>query len=69
MSLKALHIVFIPAAFFLCATFGAWAWMNFDAIGGGALAIGYVVGSGVALVVLLVYGVYFLRKLRNVSYL
>ena len=69
MSLKALHIVFILASMLFCAGFGAWAVVNFDAQGDGTLARTYVAGSAVGLVVLLVYGVYFLRKLKNVSYL
>lgn len=69
MSLKALHVVFVLASMFLCAVFGAWAVMNFEAQGGGALAVTYVAGSAAGLVALLVYGVYFLKKLRNVSYL
>ncbi len=69
MSLKALHIVFILASMLLCAAFGAWAVVNFEAQGGGTLAKTYVAGSAAGLVALLVYGVYFLRKLRNVSYL
>jgi hypothetical protein len=69
MSLKALHIVFILASMFLCVVFGAWAVLNFEAQGGGALAVMYVAGSAAGLVALLVYGAYFLKKLRNVSYL
>ena len=69
MSLKALHIVFIPASMLLCVAFGAWAVLNFEAEGGGTLAKAYVAVPAVALVTLAIYGGYFLRKLKNVSYL
>jgi hypothetical protein len=69
MSLKALHIVFILASMLLCVAFGAWAVLNFEAEGGGTLAKAYVTVPAVALVGLAVYGWYFLRKLKNVSYL
>jgi len=68
MSLKAFHIVFIAASTLLSFGFGAWefnAWRSTGATVDLALAIGStVVGIG-----LLVYGRYFLKKLKHISYL
>jgi len=69
MSLKALHIVFVTASVLLCAGFGVWAFGNYLAPEGTWLDLAYGVGAAVGAVVLLVYGWYFLKKLRNISYL
>lgn len=68
MSLKAFHIVFITASVLLAFGCAALSLVNFaemrrtsDLIFGG--------GSLVAGVSLLFYGRYFLRKLKNISYL
>lgn len=68
MSLKAFHVVFICASTLLAMGFGAWemnAWWEaratLDLLLG---SLSLLVGIG-----LLVYGRYFLKKLRNVSYL
>ncbi|MBM3836865.1 MAG: hypothetical protein FJ398_02680 [Verrucomicrobia bacterium] len=69
MSLKAIHIVFITASTLLAIGFGAWSLNNyFQGLGTRAdLWMGIVsIGAALALVC---YGVYFLKKLRNVSYL
>ncbi|MEK6797543.1 MAG: hypothetical protein AABZ12_01110 [Planctomycetota bacterium] len=68
MSLKAVHILFVCASMFLCAGFGAWAVGEFRTTrdlgtllwGVGAFAIG---------VGMMVYGRWFLKKLRGVGYL
>jgi hypothetical protein len=68
MSLKSFHLVFISASILLALGFGAWemnAW--FDARATLDLVMGSL--SLLAGVGLLVYGRYFLKKLRNVSYL
>ncbi|MEY2410690.1 MAG: hypothetical protein QOF48_3360 [Verrucomicrobiota bacterium] len=68
MSLKAFHIVFIAASILLAFGFSAWAFVNGgDEASGGLRA--YAIGSAVMGAVLIGYGVYVLRKLRNVSYL
>ena len=68
MSLKAFHVVFICASTLLSLGFGVWemrAWLEARA------TLDLVLGSLSLLagVGLLVYGRYFLKKLRNVSYL
>jgi hypothetical protein len=69
MSLKALHIVFITASTLLTLGFGAWELRAFFNDEG--LTIDLVMGS-IALMAaagLVVYGRYFLKKLKDVSYL
>jgi hypothetical protein len=68
MSLKAFHVVFISASVLLAMGLGAWemrAW--WDGRRAMDLALGLIsLAAGIGLVV---YGRYFLKKLRNVSYL
>ncbi len=68
MSLKAFHIFFIIASIGLTIGFGLWAIDDFGRSGSGvhlALGVGSFIGSGV----LVWYGIWFLRKLKHVSYL
>ncbi len=68
MSLKAFHIFFIVVSTALCLGFGVWATQDFARSGDWvqlALGVGSFIGSGV----LVSYGVWFLRKLKGVSYL
>ncbi len=68
MSLKAFHIVFIILSTLLTVTFGVWAVDDFGRSGSWVhLALG--AGSFIASGVLVWYGVWFLRKLKGVSYL
>lgn len=69
MSLKTFHILFIVASTLLTTGFGVWAIKESQAVGGttGELAMG--ITSLVLTIALLVYGRYFLRKLRHISYL
>ncbi len=69
MSLKAFHIVFISSAILLALGIGAWALDTYFSGAGsrgylfsGLASLGTAVGLGV-------YGVYFLKKLKNISYL
>lgn len=68
MSLKAFHVIFITAASALAFGFGVWMIRAYRADGTNAdLAYGVVsLAVGVAL---LVYEGFFLKKLKNVSYL
>ncbi len=68
MSLKALHVVFVVASTLLALTFGAWALVQ-NQNGAGATYLVVAVGSFLAAVTLVVYGRWFLKKLRNVSFL
>lgn len=68
MSLKAFHIVFVVASVLLSAGVGVWAIAEFAQVGAtwlivlGVAALAFAVG-------MIVYGFWFLRKLKNVSYL
>jgi hypothetical protein len=68
MSLKAFHLIFIVASVLLTVAFGIWG-INQYASGGprSDLLMGIVsLLMGIGLVV---YGKYFLRKLKHISYL
>ncbi len=68
MSLKAFHVVFVTLATLLAIGFGIWAIAESERDGqSGALVVG--IGSLIAAVLLIVYGVWFLRKLRGFSWL
>jgi hypothetical protein len=69
MSLKAFHLIFITASTLLCAGFGFWSIRQYQNQEGtaGDLALGIV--SLMLVVGLIIYGKYFLRKLRHISYL
>jgi len=69
MSLKAFHIVFIVASLLLCLGFAAWAFDNYFEGDGVRVNLIYGVASLIAAGGLLVYGKYFLRKLKHISYL
>jgi hypothetical protein len=69
MSLKAFHVVFITAASALAFGFGAWMLRSYWALEGGRGALIYGIASIVVGIGLLVYEGFFLKKLKNVSYL
>ncbi|HEY1171164.1 MAG TPA: hypothetical protein VGH19_07355 [Verrucomicrobiae bacterium] len=68
MSLKAFHVVFVTASILLSLGFGGWA-LNGYFQEGGNLNLGLGVGAMVLAVGLGVYGRYFLKKLKHISYL
>ncbi len=68
MSLTAFHIFFIILSTLLAVALGVWAIDDFGRSASGVyLSLG--VGSFIASGVLVWYGVWFLRKLKHVSYL
>ena len=68
MSLKAFHVVFIAVSAMLCVGLAAFAFGNYRTLGAGS-DLGWALAALGAAAGLLVYGRYFLRKLRNISYL
>jgi hypothetical protein len=68
MSLKAFHIVFICASELLALWFGVWSLRAYSAEGMMWHLI-FGLGSFMGAVALLAYGWYFLKKLKNISYL
>jgi len=68
MSLKAFHVIFITASALLAFGFGAWMLRAYqDSSSQGDIAFG--IGSIVVGAALVVYEAFFIRKLKNVSYL
>ena len=61
MSLKAFHLIFVTLLTTLSFGCAAWAFQAGSVLWG---AIGLLAGA-----LVIVYGVYFLKKLKNVSYL
>ena len=69
MSLKAFHVIFITAASALAFGFGGWLLRAYRSPEGTTSDLAWAVASLVTGVGLLVYEVFFLRKLKKVSYL
>ena len=68
MGLKAFHVVFITFSVLLTVGFGVWGVHDFSQSGSWVhLSLG--MGSFAGSVMLVGYGVWFLRKLQNVGYL
>ena len=68
MSLKAFHIFFIVISTLFAFALGVWGVRDYHGTGStGSLWLG--IGSFVAGVALLIYGRWFLRKLKHVSYM
>jgi hypothetical protein len=69
MSLKAFHLVFIVASILLALGFAAWSLVNYFSPGGGLRDLLVGLGAATVAVGLVFYERYFLKKLKNVSYL
>ena len=68
MSLKAFHIVFIVASILLAFGFAAWSLVSYFQ-GGPLPHLWLGIGSSISGVVLVAYSKYFVRKLKDISYL
>jgi len=69
MSLKAFHIIFITVSCALAFGFGVWMLRAYASPEGGTSDLIYGVASLAVGVGLVFYGRYFLKKLKNTSYL
>jgi hypothetical protein len=69
VSLKAFHIIFITASSALAFGFAVWAAKNFFGPQGTTSDLFIAIGAVLAGIALIVYGRYFLKKLKNISYL
>jgi hypothetical protein len=69
MSLKAFHLIFIVASILLVVGFGVWSLLNYLSPDGRPRDLVLAIASAVVTAALLVYERYFLKKLKNVSYL
>ena len=68
MSLKAFHVFFVIVSVLCALGFGAWSIADYGRTGSGSvLALG--VAGFAAAAALILYGFWFLRKLKNVSVL
>ena len=66
MSLKGFHIVFIVFSTLLALASGAWCvWVNL--VEGNSMYLGGAIGSFVAAVALVVYGIWFYRKMKRLG--
>jgi len=68
MSLKAFHIVFVAVSMILCAGFGYWALSTYQEDHEPGLLVAALF-SLAGCVALIVYGRWFLKKLKGVGYL
>ena len=69
MSLKAFHIVFILASTLLAIGVSGWCFRQYVSPEGVRSDLVYALGSALSALALLVYGKYFLKKLKDISYL
>jgi ABC-type thiamin/hydroxymethylpyrimidine transport system permease subunit len=66
MGLKGFHVFFIVTAALLAIAFGAWGVWDFGRTGKGSTLVLAILGFAAA-AALVVYGLWFLRKLKDVS--
>jgi len=69
MSLKAFHVVFIVASIVLAFGFGTWSVLNYRGPNGTVWDLVIALASFAIGVGLVIYERYFLKKLKDVSYL
>ena len=66
MSLEAFHFVFIVFSTLLALGLGGWCiWVNL--VEGNSMYLGGAIGSFVAAVALVIYGVWFYRKMKRLG--
>lgn len=68
MSLKAFHIIFVAASVGVSLFLGVWSALAYRNTGAPVHLV-FAIASALAIVGLLIYGRYFLRKLKHISYL
>ena len=69
MSLKAVHLVFVTALSALAFGVAVWKFRDFGGDGGTTRDLLFGLGDVLVGILVIVYGIYFLKKLRKVSYL
>jgi len=69
MSLKAFHVIFITASSALAFGCGVWELKNYFSADGRGLDLVFGIAALAAGVGLIIYERYFLKKLKNISYL
>ena len=68
MSLKAFHLIFVSASIAVCLFLGIWSFLSYRESHTRVDLI-YIITSVIAVIALLWYGKYFLKKLKHISYL
>jgi hypothetical protein len=68
MSLKAFHLIFVTASIAVSLFLGVWSFLSYRNTGSHTDLV-FVAASAMAVVALVWYGRYFLRKLKHISYL
>jgi len=68
MSLKAFHILFVTLSTLLAVWFSVWSFSQYSD-GAGTLYLAFGICGAVLVVALIVYGVWFLKKMKDVSLL
>ena len=68
MSLKSFHIVFVTVSMLLTIVVGLWAVGQYREGAGGFGMLMFGVGSFIGTIALAIYGKYFLKKLKHISY-
>lgn len=66
MSLKAFHIFFVVVTVLTSGALGAWSWGQYQTKATPTY-LALSVGCGVLVVVMLAYGVWFLKKIRQLN--
>ena len=69
MSLKTFHVIFITAASAMAFGCGVWGIKNYFSPGGRLIELFFGIGAILVGVALIIYERYFLKKLKNISYL
>jgi hypothetical protein len=69
MSLKAFHVIFITAASAMSFGCGVWGIKNYFSPDGRLVELMFGIGSILVGIALIIYERYFLKKLKNISYL
>jgi hypothetical protein len=69
MSLKAFHFVFIVASIALAFGFGVWSMLNYRSAHGNVWDLVMGLGAFAVGIALVLYERYFLKKLKDVSFL
>jgi len=69
MSLKTFHVIFITAASAMAFGCGVWGIKNYFSPGGRVVELIFGIGAILVGIGLIVYERYFLKKLKNISYL
>jgi len=69
MSLKAFHIIFVTLTTLFCLFFGIWNVQQYTQVEASNITLAFALASFAGVLILPVYGYYFLKKLKHVSFL